>query len=65
MLTFVLGCGSQTQQSGVAAKGSLCEGVEEAMLLLSIVDIREVTGRAFICKPRLELNVVIASDEGS
>ena len=37
------------------------------MLLSSVVDMREGSGRAFVRKPpsRLKLNVAIASDEDS
>ena len=39
--------------------------VEEALLLSFVIDIREVSGRAFVRKPRVALYVVIASDEDS
>ena len=47
------------ERSGATANGILCEGVEES------IAIREASGRAFVRKPRLGLNVVIGSDGDS
>ena len=33
-------------------------------MLSSVIDRREVSGKAFVHKPRVGLNVVMASDEG-
>ena len=53
------------QRSSTTVKGVLCEGFEKAMLLSSVVDIREISGRAFIHKTRLALNIVRVSYEDS
>ena len=54
-----------TERSGANVKGVLSGGAEQAMLLSPVIDIREVSGRAFIHKHRLALNVVRAPDEDS
>ena len=72
MLSSVSGCGGQTHQDYEMREARHCkrvlsEGVGEAMLLLlsSVIDTREVSGGASICKPQLGFNAVIALDEGS